>query len=441
MLPMMNLQSSDIATFENGLNSSELLPQEALEPSAAFADILRTGVNPGAASGPGDGRPLPHGGNELPPQMLSGPETAPTDESDDLAIPLPETVRIELLPAALPNAVHAIGHNAIIADLDATAAGPKPGAGATRPVIREPQFMQQPGLPAGSVDGARLAEDALLTRGSAASMAMPQPGPATEKPLSQVVRELTTASLASGTASKAVDEPRLTDRRPIPDTTALRSAGKAAGEDLPREFRLQAPAAPVVQAAQPQLNSAGPIEAPAGQATQATILQAAQAPAQTSNETTSATAQLTQSIDTPVREPAWGERIGERVLLMASNRLQSAEIRLTPAELGPLRVRVSVDDGAANVTFHAQHAVTREAIEQALPRLRELLAENGLMLNQTSIGESAGQGVQHGGREDGGESAHGAEHVADSGIEPQPEDSHGAEHAAVRSDSLVDTFA
>ena len=77
--------------------------------------------------------------------------------------------------------------------------------------------------------------------------------------------------------------------------------------------------------------------------------------------------------------------------------MKTAEIRLTPAELGPLRVQVSVEDGAANVTFQAQHAVTREAIEQALPRLRELLAESGLSLGQTNVGE---QGVAGRNRDD-----------------------------------------
>ena len=117
-------------------------------------------------------------------------------------------------------------------------------------------------------------------------------------------------------------------------------------------------------------------------------------------EMTYATAaqQGTDLIGTPVRSSAWGEQIGERVVLMAGNRHQTAEIRLTPAELGPLRIQVSVDDGAANVTFHAQHTVTRDAIEQALPRLREMLAENGLSLGEANVGE---QGVAEGHNMDG----------------------------------------
>ena len=60
------------------------------------------------------------------------------------------------------------------------------------------------------------------------------------------------------------------------------------------------------------------------------------------------------SISTPVPDSSWGERISERVLTMVGSQFKTAEIRLTPAELGPVRIQVSVDDGAANVTFHAQ---------------------------------------------------------------------------------------
>ena len=94
-----------------------------------------------------------------------------------------------------------------------------------------------------------------------------------------------------------------------------------------------------------------------------------------------------------MRDAAWGDKLGERVLMLSGNQVKTAEIKLTPADLGPLRVRVSIEDGAAHVQFHATHAVTREAIEQALPRLREMLAESGLSLGQTDVSE---QGVADG---------------------------------------------
>lgn len=116
--------------------------------------------------------------------------------------------------------------------------------------------------------------------------------------------------------------------------------------------------------------------------------------AQLGNDVTSTrTDTLAETINTPVRDAAWGDKLGERVLMLSGNQLKTAEIKLTPADLGPLRVRVSIEDGAAHVQFHATHAVTREAIEQALPRLREMLAESGLSLGQTDVSE---QGVADG---------------------------------------------
>jgi flagellar hook-length control protein FliK len=96
-------------------------------------------------------------------------------------------------------------------------------------------------------------------------------------------------------------------------------------------------------------------------------------------------------IGVPVQDSAWSTALGDRVLVMTGQQLQSAEIRISPAELGPITVNLSVDDGSADLTFHAHHALTREAIEQALPRLRDMLNENGLTLGNATVSD---QGVQ-----------------------------------------------
>ncbi|MGB5489708.1 MAG: flagellar hook-length control protein FliK, partial [Woeseiaceae bacterium] len=147
--------------------------------------------------------------------------------------------------------------------------------------------------------------------------------------------------------------------------------------------------------------------------------------------------QSTDLIGTSVRDSAWGEKVGDRVVMMAANQLKQAEIRLTPAELGPLRVRVSVEDGNTHVTFHAQHAVTREALEQALPRLREMLAENGLSLGQADVSD---RGVNDSGREqdsDGSAANLGADDANDVALDLSAESS----RRVSSSNGLVDTFA
>lgn len=91
------------------------------------------------------------------------------------------------------------------------------------------------------------------------------------------------------------------------------------------------------------------------------------------------------SVDTPVLDPAWQRAVNERVVWMAGRNLQSAELKLHPAELGPLQVQLSVDDKVVSVSISAAHAQTREALEGAMPKLREMLLDQGMDLGGASV--------------------------------------------------------
>ncbi len=142
------------------------------------------------------------------------------------------------------------------------------------------------------------------------------------------------------------------------------------------------------------------------------------------------------AVATPVLDPAWAEAIQDRVLMLAGRNIQIAEIRLNPAELGPLHVRISIDDNSVNVAFSAAHAVTREALEIALPRLKEALSESGMSLNQASVSE---QGVANQ-RNDGNRST-----ATDPGSSDEETVQEGNDHQSVTPRKrvpagLVDTF-
>ena len=92
-------------------------------------------------------------------------------------------------------------------------------------------------------------------------------------------------------------------------------------------------------------------------------------------------------IQTPVAARGWSDELAGRIAWIARDNLQSASIRLTPEHLGPLDVQISVRDGDAVITFGANHAETRVALEQSLPRLRELLAAQGIALTQANVSE------------------------------------------------------
>ena len=72
---------------------------------------------------------------------------------------------------------------------------------------------------------------------------------------------------------------------------------------------------------------------------------------------------------------------------MLGQGLAAAELHLTPAELGPMQVRVDSQQDRATVTFVSQHAATREAIEASLPRLRELFSSQGLELVDVDVSD------------------------------------------------------
>jgi len=117
--------------------------------------------------------------------------------------------------------------------------------------------------------------------------------------------------------------------------------------------------------------------------------------------TTAAMAPVTPafSIDAPVLDPAWQNAVNERVVWMAGRNLQSAELKLHPAELGPLQVQLSVDDKVVSVSISAAHPQTREALEGAIPKLREMLNEQGMDLGGASVDD----GNVNGGAADGSE--------------------------------------
>lgn len=96
--------------------------------------------------------------------------------------------------------------------------------------------------------------------------------------------------------------------------------------------------------------------------------------------------QLAMDVQPQLNSPAWSRVVSSRVVWMAREGVQQAELRLNPANLGSVDVRLNINNDQASVTFLAQNAATREALEQAMPRLRESLAENGLSLTHSEVG-------------------------------------------------------
>lgn len=87
----------------------------------------------------------------------------------------------------------------------------------------------------------------------------------------------------------------------------------------------------------------------------------------------------------------WTQEFGDRIVWMAKQDQQSADIRITPANLGPVQISLNIEDGKASAVFASPHAEVRQAIEEALPRLREMLNGAGISLDQANVGSQMPQ--------------------------------------------------
>jgi flagellar hook-length control protein FliK len=96
----------------------------------------------------------------------------------------------------------------------------------------------------------------------------------------------------------------------------------------------------------------------------------------------------------PVSDPHWPDALAAQVQWLATRQIQSATLRLTPEHLGPLEVRIEVARSQVNVNFSAHHPETREALAQAVPRLRELFSASGLSLGQATVQQESPSGQQ-----------------------------------------------
>ena len=90
-------------------------------------------------------------------------------------------------------------------------------------------------------------------------------------------------------------------------------------------------------------------------------------------------------IVTHVRDPRWADEFANRIALQVNQRESVASISLTPVDLGPVDVNVTVRDSQATIHFGAAQAETRALIEASLPKLRELLAAQGFQLMDASV--------------------------------------------------------
>ena len=109
-------------------------------------------------------------------------------------------------------------------------------------------------------------------------------------------------------------------------------------------------------------------------------------------------AQLNQAVNTSkavdlppmtrtLSHPDWNQELSDKLVWMHKQDVPSAELRLNPEHLGPISIKIDVSQDQATVSFTAQHAEVRDAIEAAIPKLREMLGNQQLTLVDVNVSQ------------------------------------------------------
>lgn len=143
----------------------------------------------------------------------------------------------------------------------------------------------------------------------------------------------------------------------------------------------------------------------------------------------------TTTISTPLNQPQWSEDFSQKVTWMATQRTQSAELHLNPAQLGPLEVSLKLNGDQATLQFTSAHAAVRDAIEQSIPRLRDMLADSGISLGNTTVSDQAPREQQQRGQLNGTNQVDDNDNSVESDMQQLQTTTRVSRH-----DGMVDTF-
>ncbi|OXI87335.1 flagellar hook-length control protein [Burkholderia sp. AU31652] len=269
--------------------------------------------------------------------------------------------------------------------------------------------------------------------GGAGAIAMPAAG--------------TTASAPASTAATGTAAP-LTPKVPTFDRTLADAKGALATQQAPVQATAQAlqANANAQSGEQHALAAASDAADPAASATLAagaTAAAAAQANLQLSPAAGAIAAANAHVLAPHISTPDWTDALSQKVVFLSNAHQQSAELTLNPADLGPLQVVLRVADNNAHALFVSQHAQVREAVEAALPKLREAMEAGGLGLGSATVSDGGFASQQQNQQQTfaGGQPSRRGSGGSSAGDAPVGAAQSAPAAASVSRAGLVDTFA
>jgi flagellar hook-length control protein FliK len=253
------------------------------------------------------------------------------------------------------------------------------------------------------------------------------------------------------------------DAAAAPSDPALAAAG-AEGEAAAAGFQLSAGIQPALsdvaeqRGQQPGTQAAQPAAQPdaaklAAQAREAAApAAAAEAPVPSVTQLQAQVSKL-ETLANPAQVPgdriparvgsqAWDNQVSQRIVYMVGKE-QAATLTLNPPDLGPVQVVLNVTNEGASVAFSSSQQEVRQALENAIPRLREMMSESGIALGNATV--DAGVPDQRQAQQDGGERRNGGGGFGNGSGTVAANDEAAARPAtrsvALGDSGMVDTFA
>ncbi|MGU7769768.1 flagellar hook-length control protein FliK [Burkholderia sp. MR1-5-21] len=243
----------------------------------------------------------------------------------------------------------------------------------------------------------------------------------------------------------------LAPKVPTFDKTLADAKGTLAAN--PAQAQTPTPAAPSLQAeaaakADPAAGATHALAATQDVADPAhAALAAATAAAQPTLQTTPAAANVAAAnanvLAPHVGTADWTDALSQKVVFLSNAHQQSAELTLNPPDLGPLQVVLRVADNHAHALFVSQHAQVRDAVEAALPKLRDAMEAGGLGLGSATVSDGGFASQQQNPQQTfaGGQAPRRGNAAPSGGDAPLDAAPSAAAGATVTRAGLVDTFA
>lgn len=257
-------------------------------------------------------------------------------------------------------------------------------AGQAAPLGNDAQNNSSKSGTASDTDAANQAEQTALDPTLALIMGIPVPVPPTA-----TVSPQTTANTAllSATDSSAKDQASLGSLKELPVTSAGSTARSI--QDLARQQENPALtlAAANAQGAPANIAADAQAQLPTGQ----DLASALNANALAGQQTAASQTHGATDIATPLHSSNWTQDFSQKIVWLAKNDQQTAQININPPQLGPLQITLQMNGDQASAVFASPHAEVRQAIENSLPQLKEMLAGAGINLGQADVGANMAQ--------------------------------------------------